>query len=388
MVGDGAPGGPRCVGFQCEAQPRPDVPQPGLNRLVRRHPADRRAEFRGARRILLQAGDLAAHPFVEGGAQVRAVRAHLVELGVHRRQHAPCDRGAESPADQAAALLAHPFLDGDAQRVFLGRQQVAELAEDEAEHLLVAAAFDQAVQCAGHDLAGARAAQDARHDAGDKAAGTAVLHGGEDARQHGGERDRGRAGGDGVGEEAVQDAGQVEAGQHAGDLVLGEHVGGDEAAEGGAETLLLARDDGGVGDRDAERVAEQRGDREPVGDAADEAGLGGGLEEVGGCALGEGVGAEGESGHQDEEASGEDPVAVERAAGFGVGVGWGGHAGLSVGWAVLMARAGVASPPPPSPLPQGEGEDFIHGRKPRCSSASGIRVQDCRRGQLRASRKA
>ena len=105
----------------------------------------------------------------------------------------------------------------------------------------------------------------------------------------------------GVGEEAVQDAGQVEAGEHAGDLVAGEHVGGDEAAERGAETLLLGRDDGGVGDRDAERVAEQRGDREPVGDAADEAGLGGGLQQVGGGGGGEGVAAERERGHQDEE---------------------------------------------------------------------------------------
>ena len=69
--------------------------------------------------------------------------------------------------------------------------------------------------------------------------------------------------------------------QHAGDLAAGEHVGGDEAAERRAQPLLLVRDDGGVRDRHAERVAEQRGDREPVGDAADEAGLGRGLQQVG-----------------------------------------------------------------------------------------------------------
>ena len=131
---------------------------------------------------------------------------------------------------------------------------------------------------------------------------------------------RGGARRGGVGEEAVQDAGQVEAGQHAGDLVAGEHVGGDEAAERGAETLLLVRDDGGVGDRDAERVAEQRGDREPVGDAADEAGLGGGLQQVGGGGGGQGVAAERERGHQDEQRGGEGAVAAQRAAGFGVGV--------------------------------------------------------------------
>ena len=120
---------------------------------------------------------------------------------------------------------------GDAQRVLLGGEQGAKLAEHEAEHLLVAAALDQAVQRARHHPAGAGAAQDARHDAGDETAGAAILHGGEDARQHRGERGRRRTRRGGVGEEAVQDAGQVEAGEHAGDLGAGEHVGGDEAAE-------------------------------------------------------------------------------------------------------------------------------------------------------------
>ena len=162
-----------------------------------------------------------------------------------------------------------------------------------------------------------------------------------------GERDRGGARRGGVGEEAVQDAGQVEAGQHAGDLVGGEHVGGDEAAEGGAEALLLVWDDGGVGDRDAERVAEQRGDREPVGDAADEAGLGGGLEQVGGGGGGEGVAAQCERGHQHEKPGGEGAVAAQRAAGFGVGVrglGWRRRAGITEaqdahGWSACNAAA-------------------------------------------------
>ena len=244
--------------------------------------ADGGADFGGTRGVLLQPGDLAAHPFVECRAQFGAVGAHLVEFGVDRGQHAARDRGAERPADQPATLLAHAFLDGGAQRFLLGGEQVAKLAEDEAEHLLMAAAFDQAVQRAGDHLAGAGAAEDPRHDARDQAAGAAVLHCGKDARQHAGERNGGGAGGGRVGKEAMQDARQVEAGQHTGDLVGGEDVGGDEAAERGAEALLLARDDGGMGDRDAERVAEQRGDREPVGDAADKSGLGGGLEQVGG----------------------------------------------------------------------------------------------------------
>ena len=50
----------------------------------------------------------------------------------------------------------------------------------------------------------------------------------------------------------------------------------DEGAEALAELVLLALDDRGVRDRDAQRVLEQRGDREPVGERADHAGLGGG----------------------------------------------------------------------------------------------------------------
>ena len=43
-----------------------------------------------------------------------------------------------------------------------------------------------------------------------------------------------------------------------------------------AELVFLAFDDRGVRDRDAQRMLEQRGDREPVGHRADHAGLGGG----------------------------------------------------------------------------------------------------------------
>ena len=47
-----------------------------------------------------------------------------------------------------------------------------------------------------------------------------------------------------------------------------------------ADPVLVARDDRGVRDRQAERVAEQRGDREPVGEAADQPRLGEGADEA------------------------------------------------------------------------------------------------------------
>ena len=56
---------------------------------------------------------------------------------------------------------------------------------------------------------------------------------------------------------------------HAGD----EEILLDEIGQRLADAVLVARDDRGVGDGQAERVAEQGGDREPVGEPADHAGL-------------------------------------------------------------------------------------------------------------------
>ena len=186
---------------------------------MRHHAADGGADLGGAGRVLLHAGDLTPHPFVERRAQFGAVGADLVEFGIHRRQHAARHRRAERPSHQPAALLAHPLLDGGAQRVLAAGEQVANSAEDEAEHLLVAAALDQAVQRARHHPAGAGAAHHARHQAGDQPPGAAVLHGGQQLRQHAGERQWRRDAPRRVGQEAVQDARQVEPAQHPGDLV-------------------------------------------------------------------------------------------------------------------------------------------------------------------------
>ena len=51
----------------------------------------------------------------------------------------------------------------------------------------------------------------------------------------------------------------------------------EEVGERLADPVLVARDDRGVRDRQAERMAEQRGDREPVGKAADHRRFGEGL---------------------------------------------------------------------------------------------------------------
>jgi hypothetical protein len=63
-----------------------------------------------------------------------------------------------------------------------------------------------------------------------------------------------------------------------GDDVGGQEAGLDEVAERLAELVLALGDHRRVGDGDAERVAEQRRHREPVGEAADHGGLEGRLD--------------------------------------------------------------------------------------------------------------
>ena len=79
---------------------------------------------------------------------------------------------------------------------------------------------------------------------------------------------------DGVGQEAVDDAGQVQPGEDVRDLGAGEDVCCHEASERLAQAEALIGDDGGVRDRYAEGMAEQGCDREPIGDTADEPRLG------------------------------------------------------------------------------------------------------------------
>ena len=64
-----------------------------------------------------------------------------------------------------------------------------------------------------------------------------------------------------------------------GDQGRGEQVLLDELAEGPAELVLPLGDDRGVGDRQPQWVAEQGRDREPVGQSADQRGLGRGPHE-------------------------------------------------------------------------------------------------------------
>ena len=79
-------------------------------------------------------------------------------------------------------------------------------------------------------------------------------------------------------EEAAGRAGDVELLHPPRDHRRDEEILLEEIGERFADPVLVARDDRGVRDRQAERVAEQGGDREPVGKAADHRRFGEGLD--------------------------------------------------------------------------------------------------------------
>ena len=79
-------------------------------------------------------------------------------------------------------------------------------------------------------------------------------------------------------EEAAGRAGDVDVAHPPRDHRRDQEILLEEIGERLADPVLVARDDRGVRDRQAERMAEQRGDREPVGEAADHRRLGEGVD--------------------------------------------------------------------------------------------------------------
>jgi hypothetical protein len=220
-------------------------------------------------------------------------------------------------------LFADTLLDCLTQGVFSAGEGGFQLAQDESEDLLVPPAVNQAMQRTGDDVSAGWSADDARHDSGEDAAGTAILYGLQQVGQHGGESDGRGAGGDRVSQEAVDDFRQVQPGQDVGDLLAGKDVVGDEAAEGLAEAGSLVRDDGCMGNWDAQRMAKKRGYGEPIRDAADESGFGGRLQQAVPPGLRNEIGRKRKCGHQEQKAGGEHAVVTQCAPGEEVRIGIG-----------------------------------------------------------------
>jgi hypothetical protein len=123
-----------------------------------------------------------------------------------------------------------------------------------------------------------------------------------------------------------------------------DHGGGQEIvlqelSQRGADPVLVLGDDGGVRDRQAERMPEQGGDREPVGEAADHRRLRKGANEAPGrVEMVVMAGEKEDRGHHHEHAGGDDPHAPDAAL-RGVEAGQDGTDGLA--HATLKPRRAV-----------------------------------------------
>ena len=188
------------------------------------------------------------------------------------------------------------------------------------------------------------------------------------------------------------------------DDVLVHEVLADELLEAAPDHLLLARDERGVRDRQAERVAEDRGDGEPVGAGTDHRGLGAGVDEAEHAVV-MAAGQHVDDGGEDEQPGGDEPHPTQVAAALGVErrvdheaegtaghlrAGRGGHVGCRRGGIHgrhLSCRCGVVlSAPPPA---RRSAHRSSHGsrHRSRCAPRCGWRSPRPRRHRGRARRR-
>ena len=111
----------------------------------------------------------------------------------------------------------------------------------------------------------------------------------------------------GNGEPAAESLTDVDAGQSFGEHLVGQEVALHELAEAAADLVLAARDDRRVRDRQPERMTEQRGDGEPVGERTDHRRFGARshVADPGGAVVLVGAGDEVDDRGEHEEAGGE-----------------------------------------------------------------------------------
>ena len=144
------------------------------------------------------------------------------------------------------------------------------MVEQERQHLLVPVAVDQGAQAPRHHRRQVVVVQQARQQARQQLPRPAGLQPVQQVRHHARDAALRHLRHVRVQQHALHQQRQVDPGQRPVDVGLGEHVVGDEAAQRAAQPVLLRRQDRGVRDRQAERMAEQSGDREPVRDPADQ----------------------------------------------------------------------------------------------------------------------
>ena len=175
-------------------------------------------------------------------------------------------------------------------------------------------------------------------------------------------------------EEAAGGSGDIEPLHPPGNHRRNEEVLLEEGRERLADPILIARDDRGVRDGQAKRVAEQRRDGEPVGEAADHGRLGEGfgVAEPGLCRFQSA--REGEHGGHDEEQAGGDDLHPLRAR----------LRGIEAGQSAVGHRPHAGSIAEPAPRFIIQPERACRLGALRCRRSDGTPAQAAIRSRLRS----
>jgi hypothetical protein len=211
--------------------------------------------------------ELAAQRVVGVGAHLEqrpadAVHHPLVDPIVHEARHPP------------GALLADPLAD---QALVLGHE-TGQAVDQPVEQLLVAVVHGEEGQPVGEHRRDGPALERLDHAALEQGVHVVVADHRGGAPERPGRLAHDAAGVLGLVEPLGRAAAESGRPQLGAQDVGREEVVLDEVAQAPPDPVLPLRDDGGVGNRDVERVAEEGRDGEPVGHAADQAGLGGGAD--------------------------------------------------------------------------------------------------------------
>ncbi len=254
----------------------------------------------GHHRVVLQVvGDL-AQQVVEGGPGGMVAIAPDRPQPLHRLVVGPADH---PPADEPGRPAGGPLADDAVEGVRVPAQPVVHLADHQVDQPVMRAVADDRVQQVAHRPRQRFGLQPGHDHVGDQVVHVVVLDVGQrHPRQPGALGHRpGRVG------VHLQPLTQPDADAGGGDPladdVLGEEVLAEERLQVAGDVVLALRDDRGVRDRQPERMPEQGGDREPVGQGADHRRLGAGVHEAPDARIGHAQGGQVDDrgGHQQRQ---------------------------------------------------------------------------------------
>ena len=200
----------------------------------------------------------------------------LTKLVVRRRRDVgeePFDTGEQLVEDAVVDRLGNPpgrlLVEAIAEHRPVVVEKADESAHDAVEHPLVMAALHRHIDCLAEQRCHLGPRQALLHRRSERLLNIAVVEHLDDTAEGVGGGLGGALGVGRLGQPPTEALGDARRREPLADDVGREEVALHEVAEAAADVVLAARDDRRVGDRDAERVAEQGGDGEPVGEGAD-----------------------------------------------------------------------------------------------------------------------